>query len=179
MTSPETKQAIVNEVRSRIDELGCTIPEKACLYWAKLTVKVLKEHGIRGVLQAGSLSWPIIRPEEDDGKCSTHFSYMWEPYTAITIQRIREDVLPEMHVWVGIPATGELVDITTRYLKQQCQETAGLPWRGDEPPDYLWDKAPQIPDKVFYEVDNKATLLAMHYAAKSDGVFFIRSTRVI
>jgi hypothetical protein len=41
---------------------------------------VLLQNGYRALIQAGSMSWPIVSPSQDDGKSPTHFSYEWSPW---------------------------------------------------------------------------------------------------
>ena len=50
-----------------------------CLFYAHQAASVLWKHRYRVVIQAGSLQWPRVRREEDDGQMNTHFSYMWTP----------------------------------------------------------------------------------------------------
>lgn len=162
MTPKEDQDRIVAEIRADIGNLGCTRPHKACLYWAMLTIKALTRNGIRSVLQAGSLSWPIVTKENDDGVSASHFSYMWEE-SLLTKRLIVLGLLPEMHVWVGIPSTQEIVDVTTCYLKQQCLESSGMQWRSDDPPDYLWADKAHTPNEVYYLPSKIATVLAAQY----------------
>lgn len=160
------KDEIIIEIRQKAAKAFPTVaPSRSCLYLAATAVVVLERHGVRAVLQAGTSQWPRIRPEEDDGVCSTHFSYMWEPFSETTLRKIREGLLPEMHCWAAIPETGELVDPSTRYLPSQCLITAGLEWTAPLPPDYLW--ADELPPAVVYRPDMLAiklaiTLLGLH-----------------
>lgn len=45
-----------------------------CLYWSLTLMGVLLQRGYRALIQAGSMSWPIVSPGQDDGKAATHFS---------------------------------------------------------------------------------------------------------
>jgi hypothetical protein len=54
-------------------------------------------------------------------------------------------VMPIMHVWVQIPSTKEVVDLTSRYLKQLSKQDHGEEWKAPDPPDFVWDKAIDIP----------------------------------
>lgn len=143
-------------------------PEQGCLYWALLSCAVLSRHGQRAILQAGSSCWPRLRPEQDDGLATTatHFSYVWTPTAEDSIRAWNEDgYLPEMHVWCGLPDTQEIVDVTTCYLKQQCANLLGSDWPGDEPPDFLWSRVDQLPDRVLYRPNREATILALAIAS--------------
>ena len=67
----------------------------------------------RPSIQAGSLQWPRIKPEDDDGVMNTHFAYMWTPGAYDSAMSVLMGNLPEMHVWVGIVDRQEVVDFTT------------------------------------------------------------------
>ena len=71
---------------------------QACLYWAHYTVEVLKALGIRAIIQAGSASWPRLRPDQDDGVSPTHHSYVWEQDSVVTTARLAASQMPELHV---------------------------------------------------------------------------------
>jgi hypothetical protein len=159
------KVAVVSEIRRFADlwfaEHKPHVPKSAaCFYWAVLTAAVLKDKGIDIRIQAGSLQWPRVK--HDDGKIATHFSYMWEPESPATIEAILENRFPELHVWVALPERRELVDVTTRYLKQQCEERAGMKWLAPKPPDFLWCSFDRMPKGVIY----KPELSAIHYVLK-------------
>jgi hypothetical protein len=137
-------------------------PAQACLYWACYTVEVLMALGIRAIIQAGSASWPRLRPDQDDGVSPTHHSYVWEPDSAATRFRLAAGDLPEMHVWAAVPERGEIIDMTTRYWPDQCLSIQELDWPGDKPPTYFWGTADEVPDGVIYAADMKAIALALH-----------------
>jgi hypothetical protein len=137
-------------------------PGQACLYWAHYTVEVLKALGIRAVIQAGSASWPRLRPDQDNGVAPTHHSYVWEPDSATTKARLAAVGMPELHVWAAIPARGEIIDMTTRFWPEQCRLIQRLDWPGDKPPTYFWGTADEVPDGVVYTPDMTAIALALH-----------------
>ena len=39
-----------------------------CFYWSLTLMGVLLQSGYRALIQAGSMSWPIVPPGQDDGK---------------------------------------------------------------------------------------------------------------
>ena len=90
---------IIAEIEKRIVALDHR--PGLCLYYAHHTLSVLWRHGFRAVVQAGSLQWPRIRKEEDDGQINTHFAYEWSPQTPESAMSVAMGNLPEMHVWVG------------------------------------------------------------------------------
>ena len=69
-----------------------------CLYYAHHTAAVLWRHNLPAVIQAGSLQWPRVRREEDDGQLDTHFAYMWTPTAPESALSVALGNLPEMHV---------------------------------------------------------------------------------
>lgn len=149
---------IVTEIQQEMhSRYPTTDLSRACLYWASITVEILCKHDFSAVLQAGTMMWPKIRPEQDDGKCSTHFSYIFE-----NIRPPIPNVLPEMHVWAGILDTQEIVDLTTRYLPEQCERIINEDWSGDLPPEFLWCSIRDLPKGVIYEANPIATLMAGH-----------------
>jgi len=136
-------------------------PGQACLYWANYTVEVLRALGLRAIIQAGSASWPRLRPDQDDGVSPTHHSYVWEPDSAVTKARLAAGLMPELHVWVAIPHRREVVDMTTRYWPEQCLLIQQRDWPGDKPPKYCWGTADELPEGVLYAPDMKAIALAL------------------
>jgi hypothetical protein len=130
-----------------------------CLRIAHATATVLHRRGLRPVIQAGSMQWPRMRREEDDGTCSTHFAYMWDPHSRQSQLSAALGNLPEMHVWVGLVETQEMIDFSTRHFRSHA-ESLGLQWTADDPPPYLWNTADAWPDWVVYTPNLEATLYA-------------------
>lgn len=140
-----TKDEVYDEVARRV--AGVRMPETRlhamCLYWGVFTVACLREQGEPAILQAGSCTWPRIRPQDDDGVVSTHFGYVWENPTPKEIRKkIEAGTLPEMHVWAGImakePEDQQIVDLTAGFFPKQAKEIGGFDWRAAPPPKYLW-----------------------------------------
>ena len=117
----------------------------------------------RTIIQAGSAQWPRIPPELDDGVSPTHFAYEWDPESEVAqlvlsgiVPVIRRadgytaPSLPEMHVWLGCPDTGELIDFTTGLWPAACQATLGLDWPAAAPPEYFWNFGTRLPSGVHY-----------------------------
>lgn len=114
---------------------------QACLYHAMAMCAVLREAGYDAIPQAGDAGWQRIPDEDDDGICDTAFGYEWHDDEAEPLWR--QGLMPEMHCWVAIPDTKEIIDITTRYWPQACQAIMGKGWPGPKPPDFLWTDDPQ------------------------------------
>lgn len=129
---------------------------KACLQWAESFSKAAANHGLRAIIQAGTAQFQFC---EDTGANITHFSYVFNRIRAL--ERLVKGLWPEMHVWNGIPETGEIVDLSVRYQPQQARELANLVWTPEfAVPNYFWDRA--VNNKRFlYAVDQCATVLAL------------------
>lgn len=70
---------------------------------------------------------------------------------------LERGLLPEVHCWVEIPATREIVDLTTRYLVFRAAR-AGIKWTAPEPPPFVWTA--ELPDDAVYTPDQLATTFA-------------------
>jgi len=66
--------------------------------------------------------------------------------------------LPEIHVWVGLPDSGEIVDFSTSTFKKLAIERHGLRWSGPDPPKFLWGIPPS---GTIYRPHREATLFAL------------------
>ncbi|MFO0824963.1 MAG: hypothetical protein U0792_17890 [Gemmataceae bacterium] len=145
-----------------------------CLEFAWHGSQIIKEFAgaSRTIIQAGSASWP--RLAIDDGVSPTHFSYEWnaaDPNTRLfasghipVVSRTDGHLqasLPEMHVWLACPDSGEIIDFTTGLWPQACRETLGEAWNALLPPDYLWTFVSRLPDGVRYIPDRDAIDLAI------------------
>ncbi len=130
-----------------------------CLFYAHHTAAVLWRHRRQAVIQAGSLQWPRVLRSEDDGVMDTHFAYEWTPGAHDSALSVAMGNLPEMHVWVGLLDTQEIVDFTTRRLKAAAADR-GMAWSSADPPDYLWCPAASLPDWVVYRPNPDASIYA-------------------
>jgi hypothetical protein len=146
----------------------------ACLYWAYVTTGYLRRFHIPAVIQAGSASWPRMRPEQSRGRI--HFGYHWNPNSPETKIALIKGALPEMHVWAAIPATREIVDLTTAFWPEKSVRLYGLPWTAERPPDYFWSN--ELPDGVIYEPEIGAIYVAsMLLRATAPNVLALNGTR--
>jgi hypothetical protein len=71
--------AIHDEISRVLRDHAQNAQAGACLYITHATATALHKAGLRPVIQAGSLQWPIMTQEEDNGRTPTHFAYMWDP----------------------------------------------------------------------------------------------------
>ena len=122
----------------------------SCLYWTLTGLGILHALGFRALLQAGSMSWPILPPDLDDGTQPTHFTYEWSPWREESQAALQLGLLPEIHLWIGLPDENELVDFSTRYLPQQAAKEHLL-WQTPPPPDFLWCGPGNLPAGVIYK----------------------------
>lgn len=149
----------IPEIQQKICALETIKGTGTCLYSAHLVADCLWNLGERVVIQAGSLQWPRVRREEDDGAINTHFSYMWTPDDPASIAAMAAGKLPEMHVWAGLIDHQEIIDFSVGQLEKEAAR-AGLAWTADPPPAYLWASADRLPDWVIYTPNRDATILA-------------------
>ena len=156
--TPALKTKIVSEARGLFRERYPDVEEAAaCFYLTLCVIEVAQHHHLRLVPQAGSASWPRIRPEQDDGVCNTHFSYMWEADNLYTKMKLTMGSLPEVHVWAADPQRQEIIDLTTGHIPHQCKELTGMDWPGDEPPDHFWCGWEGLTENTLYRADPLAT----------------------
>lgn len=150
----------------------------SCLEWAWWGYQRLRElpGSPRVLIQAGSASWPRVAPHLDDGVSSTHFSYEWDTKSPLaSLARLGIHVvmgqsigyaLPEMHCWLGLPETQEIIDFTTGLWPEACYYRIGEPWLADRPPEYLWVQGKHLPQSVRYHADPDAIDLAILVLAR-------------
>jgi len=117
-----------------------------CLYWAMTGGIIFQRHGIRALLQAGTMLWPAFK---DDGVNITHFGYEWSPRDPGSAAAILLGMFPEIHIWLAIPSTQEIVDFSVSYLPE-CAKADGKVWTQAPPPPYLWATKDEMPDGVIY-----------------------------
>jgi len=137
-----------------------------CLYATLIAYVELQKIYPDIVIQAGSLSWPIVPKELDDGVSPTHFSFQWSPDDPKSRWAQALGGMPEMHVWLAIPSTAEVVDMTTYEFPTLCEAMTKLPWQTPMPPDYLWVGFGSMPDNVVYEANADAIELAMYFMGR-------------
>jgi hypothetical protein len=153
-TSLNQKLEIYRATRNRYRQWYADQAEHGggCFYWTLTLMGVLLQKGYRALIQAGSMSWPIVPPGQDDGKAATHFSYEWSPWREESQAALTLGLLPEIHVWVGLPDQDELLDFTTKFLPLQAAKE-GLAWHTPPPPDFLWCGPSELPEGVIYKPD--------------------------
>lgn len=161
MLTVAEKDLIVSMARQAADKHEYNTNGGRCLPLAVELMKELARCNVRAVLQAGSAQWRCVK--DDDGISNTHFAYVWE-MSDITRMRMADGMMPEMHCWIGIPSTQEIVDISTYMLPEQAKLRAGINWTAELPPDYIWSGRDGFPEGARYLVDKDATMVALWLA---------------
>ena len=135
----------------------------ACLVWTYCTISVLTLHNIRSLIQAGTCLWPRMRKDQDDGKCLTHFGYVWSPNTKESEMAVLTGHMPEIHIWTAIPDEQIIIDMSSGMFPYQCRELIDQDWPGDRPPRHFWCNVNAIPEGVIY----KSSIPAIKYASNA------------
>ena len=138
---------------------GIVVVERAgCLYHTASLIYAASKNGLDLIPQAGTAAWPRICLDQDDGKMDTHFAYQWNGIEHPSTQAaIRAGGMPEMHVWAADVKGQAIVDITTKYLPEQCIKQARMEWTAPQPPDHLWAQTNEMPAGYFYKPNEDAT----------------------
>lgn len=167
--SPEDKRQIVQNARRRA---LAVLPKEAegrldgaCLFLAVGFMQAFYEWtGVVTLLQAGSASFKMIPDNQDDGVSPNYFSYQFS--LAAALPYVARGKLPEMHCWVGIKETRELVDVSTEFLPDQCKKLSGMDWRTPPPPPFVWDTTAALERQrdLIYEPDVEAIKIALLFA---------------
>ncbi len=169
--SPQDRDEIFCRTRDKVlEEQGSLVGQ--CLSFAWHGYETIRSYpnAPQVVIQAGSASWPRIPMEHDDGKIMTHLSYQFEFDSASTTQFLgkllgvsensEEDTpysLPEIHIWLALPESKELVDFTIGTWPLACEGILGEPWLAPPPPEYFWGSV--LPPFVRYVPNWRATVL--------------------
>lgn len=159
------KDAIEKEVREEVERIFQAIKAEtdqeillsgSCVWHAVAARRVLAKHlpDARVILQAGSMAWPCVTPEDDDGVSPTHFAYQWDPGSPDFILGLIRGDFPECHVWNAvIPKSGKpmVVDFSAKYHRENCRLTQpDMKWTAPDPPGFVWYDEDSIPEGVCY-----------------------------
>lgn len=171
------KNALYEEVKRQVEadpSIKSMPPSARCFFYGVKTVLVLRQAGVRVILQAGSCQWPRIRPDQDDGVCATHFGYVWSPREEPSRRAMRLGVMMEMHVWAADPEANEIIDFTSGFFPEQAKSIGGFDWPGDPPPPFFWGGPNIMPPGAHYEANIDAIKYAFLLAAKLYGPQFVK-----
>jgi hypothetical protein len=174
--TPALREAAFQRVKGRVEawQAASGLPPGSsaglCLHYARFGLEEVAAlpGKPRVCVQAGSAFWPRVPVEQDDGITSLNFGYQFDarhPLTLLALAGVllgrgSGAALPEMHVWLGLPDSQELIDFTAGQWPVQCQALLGEPWLTPTPPDFLWCPASELPERVYYRPQREATLLA-------------------
>ena len=133
----------------------------ACLYWMHAGLVTLQQHEIACVPAAGSAHWEM---QPDDGKMS-HFGFEWQgdpDYEQRRQAALLGDAkpLPEMHCWIWIPKTQEVVDFSAGHVPTLAK-ALGFEWKAKPPPSYIWARVQSLFPRAVYYPNRDATKVAI------------------
>lgn len=162
--SHQQKTDVIAEVLEQTlrAQLSSESIQRSCLHYSAFTAIAIAKRGARAILQAGSASWLFKAAECDDGAGATHYSYEFAPHDPLSATRLAAGFMPEMHCWAAIPATGEIVDLTTRHLPDLLHQA--LPhekWTAPIPPPFFWGQANTLPRGWSYVADRTAIEISL------------------
>lgn len=144
-------------------------PFGRCVPWTACGIEVLRAHGHNAVLQAGSMQWPVMTRDQDDGVRATHFGFVWSPHTIFSQMQLQQKLLPEMHVWIALPnelmTSAEVVDFSTGGFKLWA-DAHGVRWTAPEPPKFLWQQ--KIPLDTIYKPNPVAISVVLAFIAHEE-----------
>lgn len=163
------KNAIYKRVLAQVcADIGnpALIPGGCCLPFATHGAYVInQETGLTPILQAGSADFRYIHPKYDDGQINTHFSYHWDPEHPATMEAVTLGKMPEVHCWLAIRETREIVDFSTGFIERQALRR-GLLWQNDPLPDFVWFKEGEQPPGLRYLPDIDAIQFILAFLTK-------------
>jgi hypothetical protein len=164
--SCQQKHDVISEVAERMQALARegVATERACLYSAAFAAIAVARRGERAILQAGSASWPFKAPERDDGTGPTHFGYEFDLRDPLSAACLMNGILPEIHCWAAIPASGELIDLTTGHQPTLMRVVLpGEEWSDAPLPGHFWGKAGALPERWRYAPNAQAIQVALDF----------------
>ena len=164
----KAKKILVAEARKFKAKMFPDIPaHRACLYLSYSIIHVLREHRIAALMLAGTAYWPRLTEATDDGVSPNVFGYQWTEGTPA--KDVIGKAMPEIHVWAGIPATAEIIDLTTGYWPRVCWENLGADWRAPKPPPFWWGSVRDLPKLARYKAYKDAGEVAFQMLKDSVG----------
>lgn len=160
------KDALVQRVRQQFTtDFPHVKEEVACLYLSILVCLELMRLNQRPVFQCGSIQWRAVSEAADDGRSATHYSMIWSPHEFKSIQSMLNGGLPELHCWVGLVDSQEVIDLTVKFFPMAWKKAVGYDWSAKVPPDYVWQNIVSCQEEydARYEPLEAATKYAMQH----------------
>ncbi len=171
--TPADKETFVRALHGFVQAHGPR-QDRACVLYAAMGVIMLEKQGIRALLQAGNASYLYKAKECDDGGDS-HFAYVFDPEQPRSAERIRQGMIPEIHCWIGLPETQEVVDVTTRFLPASLVDmNPTAVWTAPRPPDFFWGTADDMPPGWNFECKVEAMRYAFSHIQMSWPLIYIK-----
>ncbi len=158
-----TKDRIYERVQRRMRTWYGTVVERsgqACLYYMHAGIVTLRQCNIHAVEACGSAHWQC---QPDNGKDMTHFGFEWggDPDHELRRQVITDKIgLPEMHCWIWLPQTQEVVDFSAGFVPTLAK-AMGFEWKVELPPPYYWAGPKSLFPRAVYIPNRDATQLAV------------------
>lgn len=97
---------------------------------------VLQRLGFPVIYQAGTASFRAVPEAEDNGTEHTHHTFKFAPEDPGSKAQIEKGLLPEIHCWLALRDTREIVDFSTGFVHLSSR----IPWRMPKLPPYIWCK---------------------------------------
>jgi hypothetical protein len=166
MTVPQCdRPALYRRVRQRVwpHRADASGQGGICLFWAGQLLLELHRLGVRATPQAGKAYWPRLHLEHCGGPDPDEaFGFEGNLDSPASRAALADGDLPEIHVWVGLPDSQELLDFSTGDWPGLCQQFLGKDWPGPKPPRYFWASASQgLPAGVCYLPSEAAIAFAV------------------
>jgi hypothetical protein len=162
---PDTSE-IIQETNRKFNEMfsDIDIPHRRCLHWAVVTCMVLREHGHRACINAGTANF---RANYLPDPYPTHIGFFWQNESPEQlVAHIKSGSLPEMHCWAVIPELRMIIDPTVQFLKTIAEES-GIEWAFGDPGTDEWLLSSDPDPKYYrYEANHLACVLADHLAGQ-------------
>lgn len=160
------KDAIHRRVQGRMrrwygEERGST--GMGCIYWMQTGMVELHRSGINCMPAAGTAHFEM---QPDDVKNVTHLTFEWGGDPNAELRRTavltgdNQVALPEMHCWIWLPDTKEVVDFSTGHIPTLAK-TFGFEWKTKPPPPYIWARPESLFPRAIYQPSRDATKLAI------------------
>ena len=132
----------------------------ACVLYAHETAKVLQEEGYTALVQGGSAFWRMA-PDSEPGMTWVGYGFNKDE----AAHAVTRGYLPELHAWVVVMETEELVDCTAKHQATQLRNTflsEGIrkEWREQYTlPSTIWKKWSDVGARERYAADDFATAI--------------------
>lgn len=157
------KDKLYDKVQARMARWYGITMERAgmsCLYYMHAGLVTLDQAGIQCVPAAGTAQWQIA---PDTGSNHTYFAFEWggskEGARHATISAGKTP-LPEMHCWIWLPQTQEVVDFSAGYIPT-IAKALGFTFELPPPPSYIWARPKSLFPRSVYWPNRDATQYAI------------------